>query len=82
MPRFLARRVGLGLFVMFAVTLIVFAIFFVGPGPQYVAQRLAGRQATPEIVSAVRHRLLLDKPTYLQYWHFLKQLVWHRDLGY
>src|ERR1700730_10188714 len=82
MPRFLLRRVGLGLFVMLAVTVIVFAIFFVGPGPQYVAQRLAGRPASHEIVSAVRHRLLLDKPTYLQYWHFIKQLVWHHDLGY
>jgi peptide/nickel transport system permease protein len=82
MPRFLLRRVGLGVFVMFAVTVIVFAIFFVGPGPQYVAQRLAGRQATPQIVSAVRHRLLLDKPTYVQFGHFLKQLVWHHDLGY
>jgi peptide/nickel transport system permease protein len=82
MPRFLLRRVSLGVFVMLAVTVIVFAIFFVGPGPQYVAQRLAGRQASPNVVNAVRHRLQLDKPTYLQYWHFIKQLVWHHDLGY
>jgi peptide/nickel transport system permease protein len=81
MPRFLLRRVGLGAFVMLAVTVIVFAIFFVGPGPAYVAQRLAGRQATPDIVNAVRHRLQLDKPTYVQYWHFLTRLL-HGDLGY
>jgi len=66
---------------MFAVTIIVFAIFFVGPGPAYVAQRLAGKSATPQIVNAVRHRLQLDKPTYVQYWHFLVRLL-HGDLGY
>ncbi|MFI5041232.1 MAG: ABC transporter permease [Acidimicrobiales bacterium] len=82
MARFLLRRITLGLFVMFAVTVIVFGIFFVGPGPAYVAQRLAGRQATPDIVAAVRRRLQLDKPTYQQYWHFLTRLVWHHDLGY
>jgi len=80
-PRFLLRRISLGLFVMFAVTIIVFAIFFVGPGPAYVAQRLAGKSATPQIVNAVRHRLQLDKPTYVQYWHFLVRLL-HGDLGY
>ncbi len=82
MPRFLARRISLGVFVMFAVTVIVFFMFYVGPGPEYVARRLAGRQATPQTVALIRHRLKLDQPAIKQYWHFVTRLVWHGDLGY
>jgi len=63
-------------------TVTVFLIFFVGPGPASVARVLAGRQATPLQVAAVAHRLLLDRPLYVQYWHFLYPLVRHGNLGY
>ncbi|HWE56706.1 MAG TPA: ABC transporter permease [Acidimicrobiales bacterium] len=81
MVRFLLRRVTQGLLVMWIVTMAVFAMFFVGPGPADVAQRLAGRQATPETVQLVRRRLGLDQPTVVQYWHFLDRLL-HGNLGY
>ena len=81
MVRFLARRILLGIFVMIAVTMIVFGIFFIGPGPQYVAQRLAGRNAQPQTVALIRHRLHLDEPLIKQYWHFLTGLL-HGNLGY
>ena len=38
MMRFLIRRVLLGAFVMFCVTVIVYLIFYVGPGPGYVRE--------------------------------------------
>jgi peptide/nickel transport system permease protein len=63
-------------------TVTVFLIFFVGPGPASVARVLAGRQATPIQVAAVAHRLLLDRPVYVQYWHFIVLLVRHGNLGY
>ncbi len=81
MARFLIRRTLLGIFVMLVVTMIVFGIFFLGGGAQAVAQRLAGRNASPQTVALVRHRLLLDKPLYIQYQHFLNQLI-HGNLGY
>ena len=71
MTRFLIRRTLQGLFVMWLMTVTVFLIFFVGPGPAFVARVLAGRQATPVQVAAVAHRLLLDRPLYVQYAHFL-----------
>ena len=71
MTRFLIRRILQGLFVMWLMTVTVFLIFFVGPGPAFVARVLAGRQATPVQVAAVAHRLLLDQPLYVQYAHFL-----------
>jgi len=79
--RFLVRRVLLGVFVMFVVTIVVFIIFFVGPGSADVARTLAGREATPKTVALVAHRLLLDRPIYVQYWHFLDGLL-HGNLGY
>jgi peptide/nickel transport system permease protein len=79
--RFLIRRVLLGAFVMFVVTIVVFLIFFVGPGRADVAQTLAGREATPKTVALISHRLLLDRPLTTQYWHFLDGLL-HGNLGY
>ncbi len=81
MIRFLARRVALGVFVMFFVTVIVFLIFYVGPGPSFVARALAGREALPSTVKLIAQRLLLDRPWYVQYGHFLSQLA-RGNLGY
>lgn len=81
MTRFLVRRMALGVLVMWLVTVAVFLIFFVGPGPGSVARTLAGRMATPQTVALIKHRLLLDRPIWVQYGHFLSQLG-HGNLGY
>jgi peptide/nickel transport system permease protein len=81
MIRFLARRLALGVLVMFFVTVIVFLIFYVGPGPAFVARALAGREAPPATVKLIAERLLLDRPWYVQYGHFVAQLA-HGNLGY
>ena len=78
---FLVRRTFQGLLVIWLVTVIVFVIFYVGPGSADVARALAGRTASPQTVALISHRLLLDRPVYEQYWHFLTQLV-HGNLGY
>jgi peptide/nickel transport system permease protein len=79
--RFLVRRIALGILVLWLVTITVFLIFYVGPGPGAVARTLAGRQATPQVVALVSHRLLLDRPLWVQYGHFLWLLL-HGNLGY
>jgi peptide/nickel transport system permease protein len=71
MTRFLLRRILLGALVMVLVTMAVFAIFFVGPGGDAVARRLAGRQAPQATVNLIKHRLGLDKSIYQQYWYFI-----------
>ncbi len=81
MARFLVRRILQGILVMWLVTVSVFLIFFVGPGPGSVARTLAGKQATPQVVAEVSHRLLLDRPLWVQYGHFLWLLL-HGNLGY
>jgi len=79
--RFLLRRTLQGIFVLWLMTVTVFLIFFVGPGPSAVARVLAGRQATAAQVAAVSHRLLLDRPIAVQYGHFVSQLL-RGNLGY
>ena len=71
MARFLIRRTLQGLLVLWLMTVTVFAIFFLGPGPKYVARVLAGRQASQQTVALIAHRLHLDQPWYAQYFHFL-----------
>ena len=78
---FLVRRVALGIVVLWLVTVIVYLIFYVGPGSADVARALAGRTASPDTVQLISHRLLLDRPWYVQYWHFVTQLA-RGNLGY
>ena len=42
---------------------------------------IAGRQATPQTVALVSHRLGLDRPILTQYFDYLWRLL-HGDLGY
>ena len=45
MAKFLIRRIGQGIVVLWLITMAVFGLFFVAPNN--VARTLAGRQATP-----------------------------------
>jgi peptide/nickel transport system permease protein len=69
--RFLVRRISLGVLVMLLVTMAVFTIFYVGPGGDSVARKLAGRAAPQSTVNLIKHRLGLDEPLWTQYWYFL-----------
>jgi peptide/nickel transport system permease protein len=88
MIRFLIRRIALGALVMWLMTVTVFLIFFVGPGPGSVARTLAGREATPKTVALVSQRLGLNLPAWDQYWRFFvvgpdgEGLLAHGSLGY
>ena len=82
MTRFLIRRVLLGVFVLLCVYVIVFCMFFVGSGPQDVAQRLAGKTANPQTIALIKKRLLLNRPLLIQFQHFMDRLLFHGDLGH
>jgi peptide/nickel transport system permease protein len=79
MFRFLARRLVNGIFVLWLISVGVFVLFFIAPSN--VAQRLAGRQATPETIALVKHRLGLDRSVIDQYGSFIWRAL-HGDLGY
>ena len=79
MALFLIRRIAHGLKVLWLITVAVFALFFVAPSN--VAQTLAGRQATPETIALIKHRLGLDLPVWKQYLNFLGDAA-KGNLGY
>jgi peptide/nickel transport system permease protein len=55
MVRFLIRRIFLGLFVLWVVSMAVFYLFFGlnSSGPNAVASRICGKQCTPQQINAV-----------------------------
>jgi peptide/nickel transport system permease protein len=77
--RFLIHRILLGLVVLWVIATLVFVMFFVAPSN--VARLIAGRQATPETVALVEHRLGLDRPVLEQYGTYMWNLM-HGDVGY
>jgi peptide/nickel transport system permease protein len=79
MLRFVARRLLLGLLVLWITSGAVFVLFFVAPHDP--ARLLAGKLATPQTVALVNHRLGLDRPLPDQYASFMGRLL-HGDLGY
>ena len=79
MTRLLLRRLGQMLFVMAGISLITFAIFFATPGADPSA-RIAGRNAAPETLAAVRKDFGLDRPLPVQYALLMQRLFVSGDL--
>lgn len=73
------RRFGQMLFVMFGISAIVFLIFFATPGADPAA-RIAGRNASPEVLEAVRHSFGFDRPLYVQYVTMMEKIFVTGDL--
>jgi peptide/nickel transport system permease protein len=75
----LLRRLGQMLFVMFGISVLVFLIFFATPGADPAA-RIAGRNASPETLQAVRESFGLDQPLPVQYGRMMTKLFITQDL--
>ncbi|MER7702502.1 ABC transporter permease [Kitasatospora sp. NPDC097605] len=79
MTRFLLRRAVAMLGVLLALSVVVYAVFYIAPGDP--AQLACGEKCSPAQVTQVRERLGLDAPLHLQYAHFLQGLVAGRDFS-
>jgi peptide/nickel transport system permease protein len=66
MARFIVRRVIAMVAVLFAISVLTFAIFNVIPNSD-PAVRLAGRNQTTGQLEAIRHQWGFDQPVYVQY---------------
>lgn len=78
MWKMILQRLVIGVAMMFAVSLIVFAGTEILPGN--VAEIILGQSATPETLKALRAELGLDQPAYLRYLLWLGDLL-QGDLG-
>ena len=79
MLRFAARRLVSMVLVLFAISVLVFVIFFATPGVDPAA-RIAGRNADQATLQAVRKDFGLDQPMPVQYALMMKKLFVTRDL--
>ncbi len=77
---FLVRRTLWAIVLVFAVTIITYAIFFLIPGDP--ASLAAGRGASQRSIAMVRHLLHFDEPVWKQYGRFVWGLFRHGSLGY
>ena len=79
MTAFVTRRLASMVLVMFAISVLVFLIFFATPGVDPAA-RIAGRNADQQTLREVRKDFGLDKPMPVQYALMMKKLFISRDL--
>lgn len=73
MGRFAVRRLAGMALVLFAVSLIVFAIFNLIPNSN-PAQSLAGKNATPTLVKSIEEEWGFDESLPVQYWETMKKI--------
>ncbi len=71
MLRFLVRRILGAIAVLFAISVLVFLIFNVVPATN-PAQRIAGKNATPQLIKNVEEEWGFDKSLPEQYWTQMK----------
>lgn len=78
MTRFLAKRIGQAIVVIFLVTIIVFLLLHSVPGGP--AHGILGPQASKQAIAEFNHEHGFDKSVPQQYWSYLTRLL-HGDLG-
>ena len=78
MLSYVVRRLLQLVIVLFGVSVITFMMLYVIPGDP--ARMLAGKNATPEKIEAIREQKGLDKPVYVQYLTWVNDIL-HGDLG-
>jgi peptide/nickel transport system permease protein len=73
MAGFLLRRSAALIFVLWAMTLLVFAVVHILPGS--VAHMILGEYATAESIATLEERLGLNDPFLVQYWRWFSGLL-------
>lgn len=76
--KLVAQRILLGLVLLLAVSVLIFAGTQILPGD--VAQAILGQAATPEALANLREQLGLNDPAWLRYLHWLGGIL-HGDFG-
>ena len=79
MLTFIVRRALWTVVVLFAITVLVFIIFFKTPGID-PARQIAGRNPSPAIMAEIRRQFGLNRPLPVQYGLMMKKIFITRDL--
>lgn len=81
MGRYIIRRLLWVIVLLIVVSAVTFLIFYALPSADPAVLR-AGRSPNPALIASIRHNLGLDKPIYVQYWRYMKNVVLHFNFGY
>jgi len=81
MTAYIVRRLLWVVVLLLCVSALTFVIFYTLPSAD-PAQLRAGRAQNPELIAQIRDSLGLDRPSYVQYGEYMKDLVLHFDFGY
>src|SRR5579859_4845208 len=81
MGRYIIRRLLWVIVLLILVSFVTFIIFYLFPSADPAVLR-AGRAPNPALITSIRHNLGLDKPFYVQYWRYMKNVVLHFNFGY
>jgi len=79
MLAFILRRLASTVFILFAISVLTFLIFFATPGVDPAA-RIAGRNADPQTLAQVRASFGLNRPLPIRYALLMKHLFINGDL--
>ena len=79
MTKYIFRRLVWLIPVIFGVLTIVFILSAITPGDP--VDSLLGQESTPEARDALREKLGLNQPVYVQFANYLVRIVTHGDLG-
>ncbi len=79
MLKYIGKRLLWTIPILLGVVIIVFSLMYIAPGN--TATILLGDSATPESVAELEKELGLDKPYLVQLGNYIKNLVFHFDLG-
>lgn len=78
MKRYVAKRLGLAILMLFLLSIIVFVAGHVLPGNP--GRLILGNFASQQSVEQINHQLGVDKPLPVQYWDWITGIL-HGDLG-
>ena len=79
MPKYILKRILILIPTIIGVSFVVFSLLYLSPGDAALAS--AGPNAPKETVEILRDKMGLNDPFLFQYGRFLKNLIFHFDLG-
>jgi peptide/nickel transport system permease protein len=81
MGRYIIRRLLWVIVLLIVVSAVTFVVFYLLPSADPAVLR-AGRSPNPALIEAIRKSLGLNRPVYVQYWDYIKNIVLHFNFGY
>lgn len=79
MRKYIIKRLGMGVLLLFSVSFLVFSMLFLMPGDPVTL--MAGPLVKVENLEGLRIQYGLDRPLMVQYLDWLTRIIFHRDFG-